>query len=130
MSFPQDAVLHLGGRPLHGLAVVHDGQPVDVPCQPCGDESKYDDKEQGAVHVGKALHLGGRLVYPGRLGEPAPGIHLPLVAFLVFRVVPVRHLLTEQHASESFDVHGRASFNNCSLSSARCPCSVACASSR
>ena len=58
---------------------------LDVPCQPCGDEGKYDDKEQGAVHVGKALHLGGRLVYPGRLGEPAPGIHLPLVA-LVFRV--------------------------------------------
>ena len=105
MSLLQEAVLHFRGRPYGWLTAAHDGQPVDVPYQPCRDKGEDDDQEECAVHVGKALHLGRSLVYPCRLRELPPGIHFTLVAFLVLRVMLVRHLLAEQHPPESFDAH-------------------------
>ena len=57
------------------------------------------------MRVGEALHFGRHFVDARRLGKFASGSHITLVAFLVLRIVLVRHLLAEQHPPESFDIH-------------------------
>lgn len=130
MPFPEHGILHLRGRPAGRMMAVHHRQAVNIPCQPADGEAKYDDEKQRPVHVGEALHLGRSLVDACCLGETPSGIYVTLVAFLVFRVVPVRHFFTEQHTSESFDIHRADGVNSCFSSFARCPCSAVCASSR
>ena len=112
------------------LAMTKHRQAVNIPCQPANGEAEYDDEKQRPVHVGEALHLGRCLVDACRFGEASSGVHVAFVAFLVLRVVPVRHLLAEQHTSESFDIHRADGVNSCFSSFARCPCSAVCASSR
>ena len=85
---------------------------------------------EGVRKVGETLYFGHCLVDTCRFGEASPGIHVAFVALLVFRVVLVRHLLAEQHTSESFDIHRTGRVNSCFLSFARCPCSAVCASSQ
>ena len=60
------------------------------------------------MQIGKALHLCRHFVYARYACELAPGTHLTLAAFLILRIVPVGHLLAEQHPPESFHTHTRS----------------------
>jgi len=104
MPFPEHGILHFRGRSADWMMAVHHRQAVNIPCQPADGEAEYDDEKQRPVGVGETLYFGHCLVDTCRFGEASPGIHVAFVALLVFRVVFVRHLLAEQHTSESFDI--------------------------
>lgn len=83
VPFPKHRILHFRRRATCRTVSVHSYQAVGVPYESSDDECKDDDQKQRPVCVGKALHLGRRLVDACRLGEFMPGLHLSLVAFLV-----------------------------------------------
>ena len=97
----------------------------------------YEDRKRfeilqnvGMSHAEVRRSINSQILIVFFLPLVTAGIHVAFVALLVFRVVLVRHLLAEQHTSESFDIHRTGRVNSCFLSFARCPCSAACASSQ
>ena len=105
VPFPQHRILHLRRRACRQAVAVGCREAIDIPGESTDGKAEDDDKEQCPVCVGEALHLGCSPVDACRLGELPSGGHLTLVAVFVLRIVPVRHLLAEQHPSESLDVH-------------------------
>ena len=98
-------VLSLRGGASLALIMVSSCHAIDVETEAHTNKSEHDDQEQCLVQVGKPLHLGCRLVYPAHLGKLPSGSHVSLIAFLVFGVVLVGHLLPNEHLFKSFCVH-------------------------
>lgn len=74
VPFPKHRILHFRRRATCRTVSVHSYQAVGVPYESSDDECKDDDQKQRPVCVGKALHLGRRLVDACRLGEFMPGL--------------------------------------------------------
>ena len=91
---------------LGSLVMAYPHHLDDVEAEAQCDETEDKGKEQLLVAVGKGLHIGGKPVKTGGLGELAPCRDFFFIAFLVLGVILVRHLVPENHflPSHIYDV--------------------------
>ena len=132
MASRYQGVLPLRGGASLSLIMVSSCHAIDVETEAHTYKTEHDDQEQCLVQVSKPLYLGGSLVYLAHLGKLPSGSHVSLIAFLVFGVVLVGHLLPNEHLLKSFCVHRYFffiflllypfTFNSCSSSSGQYPC--------
>ena len=93
------ASLYQGILPFRGgaslsLIMVSSCHAIDIETEAHTYKTEHDDQKQCLVQVGKPLYMGCRLVNSAHLGKLSSGSHVSLIAFLVFGIVLVGHLLT------------------------------------